>query len=93
MKRYVWVNTDLCGYLKLFEHAPNKDCYLLICDNIDQIDNCNKTAETEKNVAIVQTDDIRTEVCLKHDYMALHYLILKYSSCNNDCFLQCFCFL
>ena len=62
--------------------------FLVICITIDQIDNRNKTAVTKKNVAIVQTNDIREKVCLKHNNMLLQYLILTYYSCNNDCCLQ-----
>ena len=76
-KRYVWINTDWCGYLTLFEYAPNNDCLLLICDSIDQIENSRKPAETKNNVDIFQMDDIRTKVCLKHNNMVLQYLNIE----------------
>ena len=42
---------------------------------IDHIDNCRKPEETKKNFVILQTDDINTKLCLKHDNIALQYLI------------------
>ena len=44
---------------------------------IDQIDNCSKPEETQKNFDILQTDGINTKVCLKHDNIALQYLIFE----------------
>ena len=49
----------------------------LIAVIIDQIDNFRKPEETKKNFAILQTDDINTKVCSKHDNIALQYLIFK----------------
>ena len=43
----------------------------------DQIDNCRKPRETKKNFVILQTDDINTKVCSKHDNIALQYLIFE----------------
>ena len=62
--------------------------FLLICIIIDQIDSCNKTEVMRNNVGIVQTDDVRKKVCLKHNNMLLQYLILTCYSRDNDCCLQ-----
>ena len=48
---------------------------VLVVVIIDQTDNCRKLEETKKNFDILQTDDIYTKACLKHDNIALQYLI------------------
>ena len=38
---------------------------------IDHIDNCRKPEEEKKNFVILQTNDIDTMVCLKHDNICI----------------------
>ena len=47
------------------------------CCFIHQIDICKKAEETKKNFVILQTNDVNTKVCSKHDNIALQYLIFE----------------